>query len=122
MKSGVRLASRRSEKGGVREIQPFLNWNFSHIFFSEAGFQVRCSGGQRPMSPVAMNSGMRKAKAPTPVPRPLRILLAGGSERDFIQIRELLMPGKSGHLCLDHVASPAGVLNEKGEGRYDLLL
>ena len=65
---------------------------------------------------------MRKAKAPTPVPRPLRILLAGGSERYFIQIRELLMPGKSGHLCLDHVASPAGVLNEKGKGRYDLLL
>lgn len=65
---------------------------------------------------------MRKAKAPTPVPRPLRILLAGGSERYFIQIRELLMPGKSGHLCLDHAASPAGVLSEKGKGRYDLLL
>lgn len=54
--------------------------------------------------------------------RSLHVLLVGGSEQNFIHLRELLTPGNSRPFHLDHVASAADVLSQNGKGRYDLLL
>jgi PAS domain S-box-containing protein len=66
-----------------------------------------------------MNSAMKKTKA---VPRSSHLLLVGGSKQYFIYLRELLTDGDSRHLHLDHLATPADLLNQNGQKRYDLLL
>jgi PAS domain S-box-containing protein len=69
-----------------------------------------------------MNSATKKKKAVKTVARSLYMLLVGGSEQNFIHLRELLTRGNSQALHLDHVVSPADMLNQNGKGRYDLLL
>src|SRR5579872_1283242 len=66
-----------------------------------------------------MNSAMKKTKA---VPRSSHLLLVGGSRQYFIHLRELLTDGASRHWHLDHLATPADLLNQNGQKRYDVLL
>lgn len=74
-----------------------------------------------------MNSAIRKMKAVQTVPRLLQLLLVGGSKQNFSHLREMLTDGNRGHLHLDHLASPAALLNtaglnQNGQKQYDLLL
>jgi two-component system, cell cycle sensor histidine kinase and response regulator CckA len=54
--------------------------------------------------------------------RQLQLLLVGGSEQDFADLRRLLGGKKNGRLHLKHAASPEDVFNQFEKGRYDLLL
>jgi len=69
-----------------------------------------------------MNNAMRKPKAAKTPARSPRLLLVGGSKQNFICLRELLTEKHDGHLHLEHVASPADLVNQNGNGCYDLLL
>ena len=62
---------------------------------------------------------MKKTKA---MPRSPQLMLVGGSRQYFIHLRELLTDGNSRHLHLDHLATPADLLNQNGQKHYDLLL
>ena len=65
---------------------------------------------------------MRKARASKTIKRQLQLLLVGGSERDFADLRELLAERNNGQVLLAHAASPDDILNQLGKGHYDLLL
>ena len=61
------------------------------------------------------------------VPQLLQLLVVGGSKQNFNHLREMLTDGNRGHLHLDHLASPAALLNtaglnQNGQKQYDLLL
>jgi two-component system, cell cycle sensor histidine kinase and response regulator CckA len=65
---------------------------------------------------------MRKRKTSETGKRQLQLLVVGGSEEDFADLRELLAGVNDGQLHLEHAASPEDVLNQFGQGSYDLLL
>jgi len=69
-----------------------------------------------------MYRAMRKARASKTIKRQLQLLLVGGSERDFADLRELLAERDNGQVLLAHAASPDDILNQLGKGHYDLLL
>src|SRR3984885_385021 len=69
-----------------------------------------------------MNNAMRKPKAARTSERSPREMVVGGSKQNFICLRELLAEKQNGHLHLEHVASPADLLKQNGNGCYDLLL
>jgi two-component system cell cycle sensor histidine kinase/response regulator CckA len=69
-----------------------------------------------------MDQEMRKARISESGKRQLQVLLVGGSERDFADLRELLAGTNDGQLHLEHATSPGGVLGQCGKGSYDLLL
>jgi two-component system cell cycle sensor histidine kinase/response regulator CckA len=52
----------------------------------------------------------------------LQLLLVGGSEQDFANLRQLLAGANDGESHLEYAASPGDILNHSGKGRYDLLL
>jgi len=53
--------------------------------------------------------------------RQLRLLLVGGGERDFFDLRELLVEAGAERFRLSHAASAEDVLYPGGRGSYDLL-
>jgi two-component system cell cycle sensor histidine kinase/response regulator CckA len=63
---------------------------------------------------------MRRARISGVATRPLQLLVVGGSEKDFADLRELLAGAKGGRLHIEYSASPENVLDRKGS--YDLLL
>ena len=65
---------------------------------------------------------MRKAKISGIAAQQLRMLVVGGSERDFADLRESLAGANGGPFHLEHAASPENVLNQFERGSYDLLL
>jgi two-component system cell cycle sensor histidine kinase/response regulator CckA len=64
---------------------------------------------------------MRKPKGSGTGKRRLRLLLVGGSERDFVDLRESLAEAGGWRFHLSHAASAENVLNSLGRGSYDLL-
>jgi two-component system, cell cycle sensor histidine kinase and response regulator CckA len=54
--------------------------------------------------------------------RQLQLLLVGGSERDLVDLRELLAEGNDAQVHLQHVASAEDVCDRVERGSYDLLL
>ena len=71
---------------------------------------------------MGANQRMRQPRTSEAGKRQLRLLVVGGSEEDFVSLRELLAGTGNGTLCLEHAASPEEVLNQFGKGSYDLLL
>jgi len=65
---------------------------------------------------------MRKPKAAKTSGRSPCVMVVGGSKQNFICLRELLIEKQNGHLHIEHVASPADLLNQNRNGCYDLLL
>ncbi len=64
---------------------------------------------------------MRKPKVSGTGERQLRLLLVGGSERDFADLRRLLADAGDWRFHLSHAASAEDVFNQFGRGSYDLL-
>jgi CheY-like chemotaxis protein len=66
--------------------------------------------------------GMTKPRTSDAGKQHLQVLLVGGSEQDFSDLRRLLAGTNDGQLHLEHAASPDDVLKQFEKGRYDLLL
>jgi two-component system cell cycle sensor histidine kinase/response regulator CckA len=69
-----------------------------------------------------MYPAMRKTRAPKITQPQLQLLLVGGCDQDFADLRELLSGTNYGQVHLEHAASPDDVLNQLGKKSYDLLL
>jgi two-component system cell cycle sensor histidine kinase/response regulator CckA len=69
-----------------------------------------------------MYPAMRKTRAPKITQPQLQLLLVGGSDQDFADLRELLSGTNFGQVHLEHAASSDDVLNRLGKKSYDLLL
>jgi len=54
--------------------------------------------------------------------RQLQLLLVGGSEREFADLRQLLREANHGHICFEHATSLEDSLNKLRRRSYDLLL
>ncbi len=65
---------------------------------------------------------MRKTRTPKITQPQLQLLLVGGSDQDFADLRELLSGTNFTQVHLEHAASPDDVLNQLGKKSYDLLL
>jgi two-component system cell cycle sensor histidine kinase/response regulator CckA len=65
---------------------------------------------------------MTKATISELGPRQVQVLLVGGSEQEFAEVRELLAEGNSGHVHFRHAASPEDMRDRFEEGSYDCLL
>jgi len=65
---------------------------------------------------------MRNPKIDGAAKRQLELLLVGGSEQDFDDLRELLADANEGQLHIEYTALPENALNQSGKGNYDLLL
>jgi len=65
---------------------------------------------------------MRKTRTTKTTHRRLHLLLVGGGEHDFADLRELLAGANNGQVHLEHAVSPQDALNQFGKESYDLLL
>src|SRR5580698_9899629 len=65
---------------------------------------------------------MTKATISELGPRQVQVLLVGGSEQEFAEVRELLAEGNNGHVHFRHAASPEDMRDRFEEGSYDCLL
>jgi len=65
---------------------------------------------------------MRKTTASKIMKPQLQLLLLGGSEQDFTNLRELLMVGSYRHLRFEHASSTDDVIQQKRKRRDDLVL
>src|SRR5258708_7821536 len=78
----------------------------------------------RSASDVATNGmyrTMKNTKASGKDNRQLRLLLVGGSEQDFADLRELLAETGESRPHLKHAASAEDVADQFGGGSYDIL-
>src|ERR1022692_2097632 len=109
-------------RGRPRPHLCFLNWNFGHLIFQNPSFgsdapavSVRCN------KTAGRNQEMiRPRHSGTGAPQ-LRLLLVGGSEQEFAELRSLLVEADAGRFYLNQAASAEGVLNEFERNNYDLL-
>src|SRR6202453_4517261 len=65
---------------------------------------------------------MTKATISELGPRQVQVLLVGGSEQEFADVRELIAEGNNGHVPFRHAASPEDMRDRFEEGSYDCLL